>query len=319
MQMFKMQLNTPPAITQDMQVELVHQVTGEKRSAKPYRDGTVAIANLAAGQWRARVKHPNLLFDVYDRNVRVFKDRPTFVPVRIPTDLFENAPIRDTPEADLGPLQQRLDEAAELSERQADKLGGQPIYADDWNELATTVAGVARSGRELAELVAPDGHDHPELVAKIEEIQGNLQRFFEAFGASIAQLQRQIQQLALQRKVETALERVPDVPAATRQDMEKTVGELAQAWAVQPATYGARKRRTAQKLQGQLAELLVDAEPAVRDDPLVKDLDTYTQAMSSEQAVTTYEAEIGQQQRTNTKSATGSVFDALKAGRIGGL
>lgn len=318
MRILKMQLNTPAAVTRDLEVNLTNQVSGEKRTVRPYLDGSVAVPNIPAGDWRMQIKHPNLLFDLQDRNIRIFPDRPTFVPIRIPTDIFENAPIQDTPEADLGPVQERLEEAAEAAGRQAGKLGGQPIYAGDWNDMATTVEGVARSTKDLTELVSATGHDHPELVAKMDEIQGNLQRLFEVFGSSIAQLQRQIHQLALQRKVETALDRVPDVPAATRRQMEEAVRDLTDVWQENPSVYSARKRRAARSLQDQLGQLLIDQTQEVRDDPQVRDLDTFTLAMASEQPVVTYEAEIQQQQRTSRKSSTGIVFDALQAGARGG-
>lgn len=319
MRMLKMQLNTPPTITKDMLVTLTNQVSGEKRTVKPYRDGSMAVPNLDAGQWRVQAKHPNMVFDVFDRNVQVFKDRPTFTPINIPTNIFENVPIRETPEADLGPVQQRLDELTGAAEGHTNKLGGQPIYADDWNDLASTVSEVSRSTRELTDLVSPVGHDHPEIVEKIEEIQGNIQRFFDAFGAAITQIQRQMQQLALQRKVETALEKVPSATPEVRKEMEDNAKDLANAWLENPGIYSARKRRTAQKIQTQLVNLLVEADPAVRDDPDVKDLNDFTDAMATEPAVITYEQEVTQQQRANKKSSRGIVSDALKAGRIGGL
>ncbi len=319
MRMLKMQLNTPPTITKDMVVTLTNQVSGEQRTVKPYLDGSIAVNNLAAGQWRVQAKHPNMVFDVFDRNVQVFQDRPTFAPINIPTNIFENVPIRETPEADLGPVQQRLDELTSAAEGHTNKMGGQPIYADDWNNLASTVSEVSRSTRELTDLVSPVGHDHPEIVEKIEEIQGNIQRFYDAFGAAIAQLQRQMQQLALQRKVETALEKVPNATPEVRKEMEDNAKELADAWLDNPGIYSARKRRTAQKIQTQLVNLLAEADPAVRDDPDVKDLNEFADAMATEPAVISYEQEVAQQQRANKKSSRGIVSDALKAGRVGDL
>ena len=116
--LLKLQLNTPTSITRDLKVELTNQVTGEKRQATPYLDGTVTVPNLVAGDWRVQVKHPNMVFDVFDRPVKVLPDRPTITPIVIPTNIFENVPIRDIPDADLGPVQQRLDESAATAERQ---------------------------------------------------------------------------------------------------------------------------------------------------------------------------------------------------------
>lgn len=319
MQMLKMQLNTAPTYTRDMTVQLTSQVSGKRVTAKPYLDGSVVVPNLEPGPFQVQVIHPNLLFPVHDAPIVVQKDRPTFVPITIPSNIFENVPIRDTPEADLGPVQARLDRNADSADLQADKLGGQPIYADDWNQLATTMGEVARSTREMTGLVSPIGHDHPELEEKLAEIQNNLQRMFDVFGEALAQLQRQMQQLALQSKVETALDKVPSATPEVRREMEDTVRQLADNWQVSPGTYSVQKRRAAQQVQERLSLLLADADPAVRDDPDVQDLDVFTQAMATEQSVVTYEQEIGQQQRTGSKSRQGLVFNAFRAGRVGGI
>jgi hypothetical protein len=313
----KMQLNTPVSFTRDMTVELTNQVTNEKRTVKPYLDGSVVVPNIDAGTWRAQIKHPNLLFDVFDKPLKILPDRPTIVPITIPSNIFENTPIQDVPDANLGPVQQRLDEAIQTVERQAVKKAGQPIYADDWNELSLTVAAVGKSTRDLTTLVSPQGHDHPEIAAKIDEIQRNLQRMFDAFGSSLAQLQRQIQQLALQRKVDAALDIATTVTPETRKALQDTVAGLQDAWADSPAVYSALKRRTAQTLQDQIGTILSNETAAVRSAPEVKDLELFTGAMATEQTVKTYDEEIQQQQRTGTKSASGVVFDALKATRLG--
>ena len=308
----KMQLNTPVSFTRDMKVELTNQTTGEKRKVTPYLDGSVVVPNIDAGNWRVQVQHPNLQFDVFDRPVKVLPDRPTFVPITIPQNIFENVPIEDLPDANLGPVQQHLDEATRAAEQQAGKKAGQPIYADDWNELSATVSTVAKATRELTNLVSPRGHDHAEIAVKFDEVQRNLQRLLDTFGSSLAQLQRQIQQLALQRKVEAALDRTANVTPETRKAFEDAVGGLQTAWADSPGVYSAQKRRVAGDLQGQLAQVLANESAEVRALPEVKDLDEFTRALATEAPVRNYDEEIQQQQRSTNKSTTGVVFDAFK-------
>jgi HPt (histidine-containing phosphotransfer) domain-containing protein len=312
--MLKLQLNTPASYTRDMTVELTNQVTGEKKSVKPYLDGSVSVPNIDPGQWRVQVKHPNLMFDAYDRPVKVLPDRPTFAPITIPTNIFENVPIRDIPDADLSPVQQHLDDATRVAEGQGNKKEGQPIYADDWNELAHSISAVSKATREMTDLVSPRGHDHPEIADKFDEVQRNLQRMFDAVGSSLAQLQRQIQQLALQRKIEAALDKTVTATPEVRQNIQDTVTELQAAWADSPGVYSALKRRTAQKLQDQITTVLANETPAVRGQSEVKDLDEFTRAMATEQPAASYQEEIQQQQRTTSKSMTGVLFDAMKAG-----
>ena len=314
MQALKLQLNTPTEFNRDLEVDLVNQTTGEKRKAKPYLDGTVSVMGLDPGPWRVRIKHPNHVFDLYDRNIRVLRDRPTFTPVRIPSSAFVDTPIRDVPEADLSAVQQRFDEAGAESERQANKLGGQPIYADDWNALATTMAGVARAGRELTDVVSPNGHDHPELVEKLDELQAGIERLFDSFGSAIAQLQRQIQQLSLRRKVDTALDQIADLEPAVRTELIGAVDDLALAWQDQPAIYGRKRSRTAGELHDRLAEILVDQDDAVANNEQVVEMIEFTRAMSRERAPRSFEQEIAQQQKTGSRSVTGTFYDALQAG-----
>ncbi|MEX2262658.1 MAG: hypothetical protein WD696_11945 [Bryobacteraceae bacterium] len=313
----KLQLNTPASITRDLKVEMTNQVTGEKRTATPYLDGTVTLPNVAAGPWRVQVKHPNLIFDAFDRPIKVLPDRPTITPILIPRTIFENVPIEDIPDADLGPVQQHLDEAALAAEQQAVKKAGQPIYADDWNELAQTVGSVSKAAKEMSSLLSPRGHNHPELEAKLDEVQRNLQRMFDSFGASLAQFQRQIQQLALRSKLDAALDRIPAVDENTRVRLTASIQDLETSWSDAPGVYGAIKRRAGQQVLEQFSELLASQTPEVRDQTEVRDLQEFTQAMSSEAPVRTYEEEVQQQQRTGSKSTSGLVFDALKVRQRG--
>ena len=238
--LLKMQLNTPPAVTRDTTVEMVNAATGERRTTKPFLDGTVSVAGLNAGEWEVQVKHPNFLTELFRRRIRVFPDRPTFVPVPIPNNIFENAPIADTPDADLGPVQQRMDTAAATAERQGSKRAGQAIYADDWNELSGIVVELARGTKDLAGLVSPVGHDHPELVAKLEEQANNIQRLFDVFGESVAQLQREVQILGLQNRVEDALNQLPEAKRITfRPRFLQLLRDLDEARAENPQNFTA--------------------------------------------------------------------------------
>ena len=315
MNMLKLQLNTKAEFNRDMVVEMTNQATGEKREIKPYLDGTVAARNIDAGQWRVAVKHPNILFNLYDKPIRVFKDRPTFVPIRIPPDLFENTPIRDTPEADLGPVRTRYDQAAASAEGQADKLAGQPIYADDWNLLANTMGDVSRATLDLTELVSPVGHDHPEIVEKLEEVQRNLQRFYDLFGRSLAQLQRQVQQLALQRKVDAALGEIGTVAPERQAALDAAIGEIGNAWADSPAIYSAKRRRAGQEISETMALIIADAQTPVDDNPIVIEAQNVADTIASERTTHDYASEIELQHRVDSRSSEAPFHDALRGAR----
>ena len=311
-----LQLNTKSDYNRDMVVELTNQATGQIKTVKPFLDGKVVARNIDAGQWRAVVKHPNLLFPLYDRPLKVLPNRPTFVPVVIPDTIFENSAIADTPDADLGPTQDKFSAAVSAANVQANKLAGQPIYADDWNTLSGTVADLAQSNLDLSNLVSPLGHDHPEIADKINEVQANLQRFYDLFGRSLAQLQRQVQQLALQRKVDAALGEVGSVTDSQRGAIDAAIGDIAVAWADQPSVYSMKKRRTGQQLSQTLADIVAGSDDGLESNPtFVAALDVAT-ALAGEQPASDYTKEIENQQRFEQRSGSAPFSDALTGHRF---
>lgn len=304
--LLKLQLNTPPAVTRDTTVEMVNAATGERRSTKPFLDGTVSVAGLNAGEWEVQVKHPNFLAELFRRRIRVFPDRPTFVPVPIPTSIFENAPIADTPDADLGPVQQRMDTAATMAERQGNKRAGQTIYADDWNELSGVVTELARGTKDLAGLVSPIGHDHPELVEKLEEQARNIQRLFDVFGESVAQLQREVQILGLQNRVEDALNQLPDSKRTTfRPRFLALLRDLDDARSENPQNFTTRLQRIAADLAELIRQAVQDEPPDVASSPPILALNMAALQMQAIPRAATYVDELAGQNKVNRVSKLG--------------
>ncbi len=313
-----MQLGAEPAILRDMKVSLVNQATREKRDVTPFLDGSVMVANLEPGPWQVVARHPNVLADVFNRPIRVLPDRPTITRIVIPANLFSNIVIADTADANLGPAQAKLAEADSAARDQARKVAGQPIFADDWNALAATVADSARATGELARLVSPIGHDHPELIAAISDVQENVQRFYDLFARSLAELQRQIEQLALQRKVDDVVAVVPDLPPPARKRMDDLLGELKRSYQDPPSIYDLKKRRFGEALQEEVSAALANAAPDVVGDVAVKDALLVGEALATGPKVGSYSAELKQRQRTEDKSSNGMLFAAVRAARVGG-
>ena len=265
-----LQLNTDPAINRDIEVELISEASGARKTVKPYLDGSVRVSDLEPGGWRVLVKHPNMIHAVLDRRITVLPDRPTFVPLQIPKDIFSNTNVRDTPEADLGPELGRLDEVVEKADQQAKKVAGQPIFAADRNAMAGTLGDVARTTRDLAQKVTPIGHDHPELVEKITELQGNIERFFEVFGQTVVQLQRQIQQLALHQQAQATLDKLPDITPAKREEMTKAIDKLAEASDQRSDIYTREVKRAGEQVYTKLMEAAGGDEALLADKDVVE-------------------------------------------------
>lgn len=306
MQFLNMQLNTPSHINRDLIVKVIDQVSGKEHTTTPYLDGTARLNNLAAGAYRLQVLHPNLVHAVVDRPIRVLPDQPTFVPIRIPTDIFSNTPIRDITDEDISPEQARLDQASDAATGQAKKVAGQPIFATDWNELALTVADVAKSTRDLSQKLSPIGHDHPEIVERLDEIQGNIQRFFDVFARTVAELQREMQKIALLKQINATLDEIPGTTQDQRRTMEGIVSKLDEVLHDDPLIYTKRFKRVGEELEAELEKLaIVDApETAVL---LFNETRAKTNEMSRTTPAKNYEGELVKLRNVDSLGGGGAV------------
>ncbi len=309
----KLQLNTPVEITRDLQVQVVDQVSGRSIAATPFLDGSVNVRNLDPGSYRVTVRHPNLPFAVIDRPIRVLPERPTFVPLQIDLGQFENTPVRDVPEEDLGPVRTQLDDAGSLAERLSVKRGGEPIFADDWNQLAGAVDQVAAASVELTRRVSAHGHDHPELIEKLDQIQRNLQRFLEVFGRSMAQIQRQVQQLALQQQANQALDRIPNLPPERRNEVDTLLGRLADARHDNSYLYLREFRRTGELLTNVLADVLPSDDPDIAATAEVSEFAAAVTAMAETMPAASVEDEVQMHLRVDQRSSKGNIAAVLRS------
>ena len=292
MAVMKLQLNTPTEITRDLQVQVVDLVSARTFTTTPNLDGTVNVRNLSPGQYRVKITHPNLTFPVLDQPVRVLVQRPTLVPIKVDLNIFENTPVRDIAEADLAPVQRSLADAQDGAEKQNGKQGGEPIYAADWNALADVVGDIADATLELTRRVSPVGHDHTELIEKLNEIQRNLERFLDVFGRSMAQVQRQLEVLALQQRVGQAFDQIPDVSSAQRAEIDSIVRALDDVRIDNPYVYTTRYKRVGEQLEAKVVEILSGATPDVEDDPRVVELVSAAQTMSATKPASSFEDEV---------------------------
>lgn len=307
----KLQLNTPVEITRDLRVEVVNQVSGRRVETTPFLDGTINVRNLDPGRYRVQVRHPNIPFAVLDQPVQVLTHRPTFVPLQIDLGQFENTPVRDVPDEDLGPVRDQLLGAGDLAERLALKRGGEPIFADDWNQLAGTVQQVAVASIDMTRRVSPHGHDHPELIEKLDEIQRNMQRFLEVFGRSMAQIQRQVRQLALKQQADEALDMIPDLPPARRTEVDDLINRLGDARHDNSYRYTREFRRTGELLTNVLAQVLPSDDPDIAATAQVVEFSAALGAMVETMPAASVEEEVQTHLRIDQRSSKGNLAAVL--------
>ncbi len=199
---FNFQLQGFQPAFRDAKITLIHEATGKTVERNPFLDGSVTVRDLDPGFYEVAVTHPNLVNAIDTRRIRLFpQPAPTRVFVPIPEDIFRDTPIRDIPDADLAPIQQTATSLTASVGPIGNKQPGEAILAADWNLMATAVHDLATAVLELTKLVSPRGHDHPEIAEKIDEVQGNILRFSEAFGRSLVELRREIETTKLRRKV----------------------------------------------------------------------------------------------------------------------
>jgi hypothetical protein len=199
---FNFQLQGFPAANRDAVISLTQEATGTTLERKPFLDGSLAVRDLDPGFYQLKVTHPNVLLPIDTRRIRLFPQvPPTYIPIVVPEVLFQNNPIRDIPDADLGPVQQAVSAARDSLKPVGAKSSGEAIRAADWNTLVSAVSDLAGAVLSLTQLVSPIGHDHPEIADKIAEVQGNVQRFSEAFGRSLLELRREIETENLRNRI----------------------------------------------------------------------------------------------------------------------
>ncbi|HMV67379.1 MAG TPA: hypothetical protein PKA64_11055 [Myxococcota bacterium] len=285
-------LNAPASVNRDAKVELIHQLSGKKTEVTPYLDGTAAVRGLADGAYTMRVTHPNFTFPLITQDIRVFPDRPTFVPIVIPPDLLTFTAIEDRPDANLGPVQSALEAGQGTAARQGNKKGGEPIYAADWNELAGAVAGIATATQQMTRLVSVDGHNHPELEKKIGELDSNLQKFFDIFGRTVVELQRQIQQIALQRQVDDAFNAARLAPDdSSRLAIKSQIDKLALATHDPPAVYTRKAQEVGRAMEAALSAVAPHEEAPPEAADLLATAAAGASALTTVKTVLSYREE----------------------------
>jgi hypothetical protein len=165
---------------------------------------------------------------------------------------------------------------------------------------------MARGTKELAGIVSPIGHDHPELVAKLDEQASNLQRLYDVFGESVSQLQREVQILGLQNRVEDALNALPEAKRLTfRPQFLGLLQNLDGARGENPQNFTTRLQRIATDLAQLTQDATSDEPPAVASAPPIRALVNATTQMQTIPRAASYIDELAGQNRVNRIAQVG--------------
>lgn len=284
-----------PAANREMRVEIRDPVTSAVVSeAQPFLDGTVRVQKLPPGSYEVTLRHPNLATPVLRRPIRIFPGRPTKVSVVIDPSKFRDTPIEDIPEANLQPV---TDLAASIGESLAPiaaKVAGEAILAEDWNALVGAVRDLAGAVAELTRLVTPTGHDHRELINKIEEIDDNFRGLIDSISAALTELQRQIQTQRFRAQVTDLLDRAAIDPAsAAGREYLDIVENLERSATKTPSAFAREARTAGVQLQTKVERLIEEraGDTEFLESEAVKTVTTAS-TLLKEQRSTTYGAEL---------------------------
>ncbi|HYQ68291.1 hypothetical protein [Actinophytocola sp.] len=307
---FKLQ-NYPPA-NRDATVRMTNTVTGQLIERKPFLDGTLVVRDVDPGEWQVEVLHPNVVTPLYQKAIRVIPQKlPVFVPIPIDPVDFRDTPIRDIPDADLGPVQQSVTSLRTQVAAVGGKASGEVIRADDWNQLVAGVTDLAGAVLQLASLVSPHGHDHPEIAAKIDEVQGNVRRFVTSFGNSLLELRRDVENEFLRRATTKMLDVAGTVGPARDRILDR-VGELEAVLQATPVEFSSKLATTGVVLSAEINEIAQSKGEGAAEflaRPEVQTVLTLAHSLSDSGGLISPEEEL------NTYRRTGS---ALGKSKIGG-
>lgn len=311
---FNIQVSGHAPARRDVSLEIVSETTGETRTVTPFLDGSAMVRGLPPGAYQVRVLHPNVVGELVDlRRVRLFEGLPTRLTLPLPEELFRDTPVRETVDADLTPVRDAAIAARDLAAPAGGKQPGDPIRSDDWNAVVGAVSDLASAVAELTRLVAPNGHDHPELEEKVDEVNGNVRRFADQFGAQLARIQRTLQTLAIEREVDGAFANAGIVPEAVRNAVLESVQVLKTHSDSDTIVWGARKKTAYSAILKGLGDLR-DAQP----DPTGLDgSEEFQRALTvaTEEATVaaprTVGGEIDQYGRVNAKTSGALLYRAF--------
>ena len=301
-------------VNRDLSVEIRDAATQTVvRTVSPFLDGTVRVPDIEPGGYEIRVLHPNLPTPVLRRPIRILPVGPTNITVLIDPSRFKNTPIEDIPAANLTPVIDMTQSVAATVTPLGTKVAGEAIKAQDWNALAGATRDMANTTGELARLVAPIGHDHPELVTKINEMQGNFQTLLDSLTQALAELQRQMQTLRFGRQIDDLLDQASiDKNSAQGRVFTDLVTTMEAKVTDTPAAFSRAARDAAVQMSTHLETLLDSkaADPTFASSAPVQAAATSIDLLKTHRAAS-YDTEISFNRKMD-RTIGGSAIQLLK-------
>ena len=301
-----------PAANRDLTVEVRDPVSASiVATAVPFLDGTVKLAVPNPGAYEMVLSHANVPLPVLRRPIRVLPTPETQVSVLLDPSKFQFKAVEDIPEANLRPVRDTMDSVAETVLPLTRKQPGEAIRAADFNALGGAIHDLAASMSEMTRLVSPTGHDHPEFLAKFDEITTNFQTLLNTLTAAMTELQRQIQAQRFRTQVTDVLD-VAQVDPKSNQGREilSLIDQLDVNVTQSPTTFGRTAREVGVALTTKVEQLIDDrgGDPDFINSTPVQNLVQSADLLKA-QRTTTYDTEIEHHRMTDRVFGTGGLSD----------
>ncbi|WP_261565103.1 hypothetical protein [Frankia gtarii] len=306
-----------PAINNALTVSVSDPSTGAVVGrGQPFLDGTLTLAQVPPGAYEIAVEHPNLALPVLRQPIRVLPIGDTQVSLLLDPSRLRDTPIADIPDANLGPVRDATTTVEQTVRPLAAKRPGEAITAADWNLMAGNLAAVANAVTQLTRLVTPVGHNHPELEAKANEIQGNVTTLLDAVTTAMSELQRQIQTQRIRRQVDQLADRAGlGADNVRRQALIDAVAQLDRGVIDPPPRFAQVARGVGVQAQTVLGQVLDDhaGDPDLALSPEVKALSQSIDLLRATNT-TSYATELTHLRKSDLTFGTGGLSAVLNRG-----
>ena len=285
-------------------------------STGTWMDGTATLMDIPPGEYDFEWKYPNFPSMPVTVPVFVHPDVPTTVNITVPPDvltvLLENTPIEMEANFDLSGFRTQLTQWADQAGGLTDMVGGQPIMAQDWNSLAAAVQGLGNTTRDLSTKVAPWPHTHPQILAKLDELQDNITAIAETAGQLLSDLQRDLATLQLAQQVEDVVsDDEVGLSDDDKADLGRILDELEKSKTSAPWVWGKKKKAASEQVYRMIGDK-VASKPELEQKPKIDLLLKTAGAGRNAKPKSTYLEEAMEQAKAN-KAAFGSAVGLGKA------
>ncbi len=253
---------------------------------------------------------PNLINPIFEKPIQRLPAAGTDICADSALEtVFRDTPIRDIPDADLGPVQQGVTAVRDSLAPIQGKVAGEAIRAADWNALVSAVRDLASNVLALTQLVAlARAIITPRSRRRSPRCRAISASFTEAFPRSLLEFRRELE-AAHFRNVVTGVLDAAEAPQKTRDDLLGRVDNLTGSLSADPSIFTAQLSKTGSAVLSRVTDA-DHCQSRLQSNLVVAKTQETAQTCVMGGVATTATKELGIYTRT-TASADGGKFGSL--------